>query len=306
MQGLGLGDPQFCLVHFEAARKLLSSKLSSAVIEAWDADLLSLYRIVAECVVFNFATMLPLYRTKDLSMPWASASFDGLSSFDCLFYENDGQQSSSTSPFFGGFYRLWNLMLRSTVLHHRIVLNEVTEPIAQELIDMADSMKIELDDTEKQIHLWEVTRPRDSSLTKLYKAQHFLNLCATRIYLCKILNNTVTAQCVEVQREFAKAVGHMKLEEHPEQRSLSLRWPLTILACAASTDQDFAFLAKIMDDIASTVIHANSSMLKSARQTLTMFRQRGPDVAQLQQGISTTLDFVLEPRLLGLAPSLTS
>ncbi|KAI5360175.1 hypothetical protein Slin14017_G097360 [Septoria linicola] len=150
-------------------------------------------------------------------------------------------------------------------------------------------------------------REDGTGAAQLYKAKHKISVLALCVHLLKVSyhattpSNPLVRTCVDV------AVGILREQDIREPGNPALRWPLTILACAAQQEDEFRFLVGRMSEIEAILDLSNSSKIKLAIEFLTQHRaQELPMPLYTDRGPwmpTTQLDFLLEPQLLEGAKS---
>ncbi|QIW96762.1 hypothetical protein AMS68_002280 [Peltaster fructicola] len=311
LEGLRLGDPGMCLAHFEATRLLLRSQLTTALAVPRDSDYLKLYRIAAECVIFNFATVLPFYESID-SNAGLRLAWDDLSGLEQIFYEDgvDGYDTANTSPFLGGFHRVYLLMFKLNVLLRRMYGLIQDEETAYECAMMALELQEELYQLEPSIFESSYNQPRGTAIVRSYKVKHAVSVYAMRVYLTKLMNPHFGAGQLQLQDDFRKALALLKHEDVLEPGNPALCWPVIILACSSACHDDFDFLEELMHSMSQVHDPANAFKLQNARNTLIHFRDGdcGRREHRETHHLASSADLLLKPWLLdrsvhGLVPA---
>lgn len=270
-------------------RKLLTARLSQPGV-LHDAALVKLYRVVAECIMYNLAALSPFHAgINQVVTDWGS-------SFDCLFPGND----HALSPFLGGFHDVYRLMLRINLHLRRI-------PSMPSAVSTVQG-KQTLEALWWELHALEVKLPASyrrvegAESTRLYKAKHKISILALGIHLVKISNPLVASSDMVIRGYLHDAIGTLACQDIREPGNPALRWPLTILACAAVGKEDFAFVVAKMKELEMILDPSNRGKLQSAYTILQRYRQGNLELhLQTHRGSWTPheqLDFLLEPQFL--------
>lgn len=272
-------------------RKLLTSRLQQLALPR-DIECVKLYRMAAECVIYNFASLSPFHR----GIGQATSDWGG--SFESLFPSND----PSISPFLGGadFQEIYHIMFLTNVLLRRTQTNLDQPSVVGEA---CQDLWEQLNKQEKKVTSL-YSRKTDQSMAKLYRAKYRVSIHALRIHLIKIRRPIVSPDDPMVRLYLSKAIKIVKNQKICEAWNPALRWPLTILACAAHADADFELFMCLMDEMMENLDQANSRRLQSAQTILRRFRQTSALLSLGGNGtkkFSNQLDFLLEPRDLDMS-----
>jgi hypothetical protein len=296
-QGLHLGEfADGALAHFEMCRKLLLSRLPQ-VMSSGDGDLINLYRMAAECVLYSFAAL----SSSSASISENSADWH----FDPLFPVDN----ISTSPFLGGLQEIYFVMLRINMLRINVLLHQTPRRDQTGLNRFGITQAVEelwqrLIRLETQVPCIYQQYGSDLPMAHLYRVKHLVTIHALRIHLIKISRLSAAPADADVQRYLQKAITLLRHQDIREPGNIALRWPLTILACAAEGEGDFEFIVAKMKDMERVVGRTNQRMLSSAYTILREYRVKtGKDFRTGADGgrpVHTGLDFLLEPRNLSV------
>jgi len=267
-----------------------------------DPRLTTLLRVIAECIMFNLATLSPFSaRTGQSVLDWGS-------SFDRLFPADD----SATSPFLGGLQSIYQVMLRVNVRLHRTIQSksDLSAPASntREHFDLWRQLN-ELDNRIPQLYHDRDVKPKS---IELYKRKHKLAILALRIQLCKIARPLASPTDNDIRGYVSEAVNILRSLDIRELGNLALRWPLTILACAAYDDKDFDLFTAKMQDMQSVVDPANREKLSSAQTVMSLHKRTLSEPQTVLEAdrnrdcnLPQRIDLLLEPwRLLPLESSL--
>jgi hypothetical protein len=247
------------------------------------ADLADVLRIVAECTLYNLATLTPFCKKPDL------ASDDWGSSIHHLFPADD----TTLSPFLGGCHALYQIMLSINMLlsanghgTHGLTSLARTEALI--------SLTGRLDMVERRIPYMYPA----SEEAKLYVAKHRLTAIALRIHLHKIVHPQASSTEPLIRLHVTEAVQILIGQDIREPGNPALRWPLTILACATGTDEEFDVVKSKMQEIERILDISNSQKIASAYTVLGRFQgNRAMKEGRLTQDWYHTckFDLLLEP-----------
>ena len=244
-------------MHFAMCKDLLVPMLARPK-GSLDSNLTKLLRVVAECIMFNMATLSPFSaRAGQLMLDWGS-------SFDRLFPADD----SASSPFLGGLQSIYQVMLRANILLHR-TMKDGSEP-PTETSDAREYLELWRRLNELESRIPQLYHGRDLSVEsiKLYRGKHMLAILSLRIQLRKIARPWSCPTDSDIQGYVSEAVTILKSLDVRERGNPALRWPLTILACAAHNDQDYALFTAKMQDMQTVVDPANKQRLSSAQAVM--------------------------------------
>jgi hypothetical protein len=278
-------------MHFAMCKDLLVPMLAKSKVSL-DSNLTKILRVVAESIMFNVATLSPYSaRAGALMLDWGT-------SFDQLFPTGE----SGSSPFLGGLQSIYRVMTRANTLLHRTVKAR-SDPQAK-ASDAREFLELwlQLDELERTIpHLY-VDRNLSVESIELYKGKHKLAILALRTQLCKIARPSASSTDVEIRKYVSQSVTILKSLDIREHGNPALRWPLTILACAAYDDHDFALITAKMQDLQSVIDPANGEKLSSARAVMRLYQQTAAGVGSAlgddRNGNCNTaqrIDLLLEP-----------
>jgi len=289
------------MMHFAMCKDLLIPMLAGSQ-TSLDPRLTTLLRVIAECIMFNLATLSPFSaRTGQSVLDWGS-------SFDRLFPADD----SATSPFLGGLQSIYQVMLRVNVRLHRTIQSksDLSAPASntREHFDLWRQLN-ELDNRIPQLYHDRDVKPKS---IELYKRKHKLAILALRIQLCKIARPLASPTDNDIRGYVSEAVNILRSLDIRELGNLALRWPLTILACAAYDDKDFDLFTAKMQDMQSVVDPANREKLSSAQTVMSLHKRKLSEPQTVLEAdrnrdcnLPQRIDLLLEPwRLLPLESSL--
>jgi len=287
-------------MHFAMCKDLLVPMLAKSR-PALDANLTKLLRVVAECIIFNVATLSPFSaRAGQLMLDWGT-------SFDRLFSADE----SASSPFLGGLQPVYRVMLRANVLLHRTTEGR-SDPESRRS-DAREYLELwrQLDELESRVPKLYHERSLSAENIELYKAKHKLAILALRVQLCKIARPLASPTDSDIRGYISEAVTILKDLDVREPGNPALRWPLTILACASYEHQDFALFTAKMQDMQSVVDPANREKLSSAQAVMSCHQQTAVGVHPVLGNdrnsnchTAARIDLLLEPwKLLSLDSS---
>lgn len=289
MQGLKIGDSSNAVAHFEMCRKLLTARLAQPRVLN-DAALVKLYRVVAECIMYNLAALSPFH------VEIAEVVTDWGTSFDCLFPGGD----HALSPFLGGFHDVYRLMLRINIYLRQ---TPPTTPTMSET-----QARQTLDALWWELHALEIKVPASyrrvegAEGTRLYKAKHKISVLALRVHLVKISRPAISPSDMLIRPYLQKAIETLEQQDIREPGNPALRWPLTILASSADIEKDFVFLGGRMREMEEILDPSNRGKLQSAYAILQKYRREDLTAPlQTRRGRwipMNQLDFLLETQLL--------
>lgn len=278
-------------------RRLLQDRIVSN--RTWrNAELANVYRIVAECVIYNLAT-LSIFNVSSIS-DWGC-------SFDCLFDSDDRR----LSPFLGGFHDLYQVIFRiNCLMASRRQVISLEDHAA--ITNTGETLWQQLQSLENRIEKFYPESADAASSTRLYRTKMRVSVFALRIHLCKVVFPSITSSDRQVQNLLASASDDLRRQSIYEPGNVALVWPLTILACAAERSEDFEFIVETIRGFSQIIAPAYARRLIVATDTLRRFRnglqpsardRGGEDSQELQKGkggvhVVDQMDFLLEPRLL--------
>ncbi|KAF2159382.1 hypothetical protein M409DRAFT_71052 [Zasmidium cellare ATCC 36951] len=286
LEALSLGNPSASVAHFEMCRKLLASRLKRP---AWlqSSECVNTYRMCAECIIYNFATLSPFHEGI------GQAASDWEESFNSLFPTDD----HAISSFLGGidFQAIYRIMFSTNVLLHDKG-SGANQTNAHP--DACQNLWERLDTQEKKANSLYLSMSH-KAMAKLYRAKYLVSIHAQRIHLIKVSRPTATPADLTVKLYLSKAMAIIKEQNVCEAWNPALRWPLTILACAAHTDADFDLVMSTMDEMMQKLDPANSKRLQSAQAMLRHFRKGNawPSLDGWDADVSPNqLKFLLKPQ----------
>ena len=255
-----------------------------------DAGLLNLYRMVAECIIYNLGTLSPF--RADI----VQAAGDWGTAFDSLFPGSDHY----LSPFLGGFQGIYQVMFRVNVLLRQTDEDRIAGVTRPSTIETFKRLWQQLTQLEDKIPAIYRRNGLPEEIIKLYKAKNRITVYALRIHLMKILRPLAGPEDVDIHLNLAQAMTILKEQDVQEPGNSALRWPLGILLCAADANEDFNFVVSVMQQIQLILDPANSRKLAAAYNILRGYREHA-SVARQKDLLPTPLrqlDFLLEPRTL--------
>ncbi|CAK1366409.1 unnamed protein product [Cercospora beticola] len=283
LEGLQIGDSRNAVTHFDMCQKLLSARLSDEGVPK-DPALVKVYRLAAECIMYNVATLLPFDTRLDrVVRDWGS-------SFECLFPANDHE----LSPFLGGFHDIYRLMMNINVylrtfqpgnsMQHDLLIgrqnsNQVLATLQTEFRMLENNIPASYD------------RVDGAAGTRLYIAKRRISVLALKIHLSKIREPTMLASDLPVRQSVQEALEILRHEDLREPGNPALRWPLTILACATDNDLDLQLVVAKMKEFELILDPSNAFKLRCSY----IFLQQWAE-GVIQTGLKTPMDiFLLEP-----------
>lgn len=257
-----------------------------------NSELKLLLRIIAECIIFNLATLSPFCATRSpLPNSWDSI-------LGCLFPGGD----STTSPFLGGLQRVYGIMLEMNMMLYQDNTGSRELMSENSRRKTLQALSQDLNELERQVPTMYPGRAGYDHASMLYKAKHKLSILALRIHLCKIASPLATSADPQIRLYVSTAIDILKRQSIYEPGNPALRWPLTIFACAARDDMDFDFLVSRMQEMERVLDPSNSQKLKLAYTVLRRHRCRPNDSRIGSRYVNRNircLDFLLQPWMLG-------
>lgn len=248
----------------------------------WSADptITKLYRMAAECIIFNAAT-LGLYLPKQygLSRMWNNL-------LDELFPDSPTIYCG-TSPFLGGFHAIYRLMLRTTSIFWE---QRSFEDIEQEY----KSIMAELELLDHMVPSYYGHSKSGLRGMRLYQGKQHLHIC-----VLQILTQLVSRPLAEVDKHQLNVLTKRALwllEEYDlrERNHPGVCWPLIVLACTVDDEDDFRFTIFKADQIHAVVDPANKSKWSSdIRQRILKARYDSGDHPAEAECSTTLLDFLV-------------
>lgn len=258
-----------------------------------DPALVNLYRVAAECIIFNMAALTP-FRSDN-----GPVAHDWGRSFDRIF----PTWSLASSPFLGGFQEVYRIMFRINLLLPRL-RNCGEGGTSGEIQSEVDMLTQELDRLDCHVSQLYLSRLNADATSRLYRAKYFITSHSLRIHLTMIREPSSDALHPGISSNLAGAIALLKQINIFEPGNIALQWPLTILACAAEADDDFRFVTAKMREVQTFVDPANSRKLATA--AFTLVHSRGKDCSWFphirQQNRCDhrprlqTLEFLRDPR----------
>jgi hypothetical protein len=271
-------------------RTLLVGQLAG-VTTTTDPRLIAILRVIAECVIYNLATLTP-FCTK------VEPTLDNWGDVLERLFPGDGV---STSPFLGGLQDIYRVQLKIHMLLRRVDRrpNDLDSIRSQPLVIRECSEQ--LDKLERQVSSLSPFRSGDDEAFALYKAKHRIAILATRIHLRKVESPLATSLDCRIQLYVAEAIAILKDQDIREPGNPSMRWPLTVLGCASTSNEDFDLVTTKMQEKEKILDPANSRKLTTA-YTLLYRRRRACASLPLgfrKNGVFTQpIDLLLTPELL--------
>lgn len=249
-----------------------------------DTGMMPIMRVFAECVLYNLASLTPFCLSVD-------ATLDDWGDVIERLFPGDG---TSTSPFLGGLQGIYRVQLRI----HMLLRNGTQLPSRAEVIRQCSD---QLDTFERQLASLSPHRGGDHEAVALYNAKHRISILAARIHLHKVAHPAVTALDPRVQLHLSKAVAILRNQDIREPGNPAMRWPLTVLACASSSNEDFKLVTDKMQETEGLLDPANSRKLTTAYAVLHRHRRgcAGLPLGSQEHGSYTPpMEFLLMPQLL--------
>ncbi|KAF2206796.1 hypothetical protein CERZMDRAFT_119213 [Cercospora zeae-maydis SCOH1-5] len=282
LEGLRIGDSRNAVAHFDMCQRLLVNRLSQTGVPN-DSALVMVYRLAAECIMYNLATLLPFDTRLDRVVNnWGT-------SLQCLFPRDDHE----LSPFLGGFHDVYQLMLRINVFVRKFQPGNPTRRLpllgGQDSEEELTALKSELDILENNLPA-SYHRVDGERSARLYMAKRRISVLALRVQLLKIAEPTTVSSEGLVQEPVQEAIDILRKDDLREPGNPALRWPLTILACAAGCDADLQFLIGKMKEFEVILDPSNASKLRCSYLYLEQWPTRSE-----RMRLRTPLDILLEP-----------
>ncbi|PPJ59940.1 hypothetical protein CBER1_11869 [Cercospora berteroae] len=279
---LEIGDSRNAVTHFDMCQKLLLDRLSQEGVPK-DPALVKVYRLAAECIMYNMATLLQFDTRLDrIVSDWGP-------SFQCLFPASDHE----LSPFLGGFHDVYRLMMNISVYVRtfRPGNSKQRDPIAgnQDSSQRLATLQAEFDMLENNIPA-SYDRVEGEKQTRLYIAKQRISVLALKIHLSKITEPATLASNVLVRQSVQEALQILRHEDLREPGNPALRWPLTILACAAESEMDLEVVIARMKEFELILDPSNAFKLRCSY----IFLQRSVK-GIIQTSLKTPIDTLLEP-----------
>ncbi|KAK4613697.1 hypothetical protein CLAFUW4_08756 [Fulvia fulva] len=289
LEALKLGCSVNAVAHFEMCRKLLATRLSQSA-TAGNVGLWNLYRMVAECIIYNLGA-LSVFQPNIVQ-----AAGDWGTAFDRLFPGNDHY----LSPFLGGFQGIYQVMFRVNVLLRQTEVDRTAGVLQLSTVETYDNLWQQLAFLEDNIPTMYQGNVLPKEIINLYQAKNRITIYALRIHLMKILRPLAGPEDVEIYLNLTQAIAILKEQDIREPGNPALRWPLSILLCASDADEDFDFVVSVMQQIELILDPANREKLKAAHNILRAYRTNASFA--VQSGSLPTplrqLDYLLEPTAL--------
>jgi hypothetical protein len=268
-------------------RKLIVSQLDQGPTNM-DAGMMNILRVIAECVLYNVASLTPYCVVLDSTLDdWGEA-------FDLLF-PGDG---ISTSPFLGGLQVIYRVQIRM----HMLLRNNKRTPNDYS-VDRSRKEDIrecseQLDKAERQLASLSPFRAGDDKAATLYMAKHRVAILAARIHLQKVAYPGATSLDHRIQLYVSKAVNILRNQDFREVGNPAMRWPFTVLACASASNEDFELVVTRMQELEGVLYGANSRKLSTAYTLLRHHRAGCAGISLGSQVYIQPIDFLLMPQLL--------
>jgi hypothetical protein len=256
-----------------------------------DAGMVNILRVFAECVLFNLASLTPFCETIDPTLDdWGDA-------LDRLF-PGDG---ASTSPFLGGLQGLYRVQLRIHMLLRSVKQTSNGPSVDRSRLEVIRECSDQLDTFEQQLLSLSPYRSGDYAAVRLYKAKHRIFILTARIHLHKVAHPEATALDYRIQSYVNRAIAILRIQDIKEPGNPAMRWPLTVLACATSSDEDFRLVTDKMRETEEILDPANSRKLAAAYTVLHRHRAGCASIlpgCQEYKGFIQPIDILLMPQLL--------
>lgn len=290
LEGLKLGSSSTAVVHLDMCRKILVGQLAQ-VMAVEDPDLLAVLRVVAESVLYIVANLTPY-------VPRVDSAMDDWGDVLSFLFPGNG---ASTSPFLGGLQGIYRAQLR---IH---LLLRSTEQLTdhpgwnQSRCDTIRDISEQLDSLGGQLCLLSTQRKGSLENTAIYDAKHRISILAARIHLYKVANPSATSLDQHVQFYVREATTILRKQDIIAPGCPPLRWPLTVLGCAAITNEDFDLVTGMMKRTDRLLDPANSRKLEITYDILHRHRKgcASLPLGSLEQGpYIQPMEFLLMPQLL--------
>lgn len=256
-----------------------------------DPRLMIVLRIFAECVLYNLASLTPFCTTVESTLDdWGEV-------LERLF-PGDG---AFTSPFLGGLQGIYRVQLRVHMLLRGVVPFSDDHDAGQSHVEAIRQCYEQLDKFERQVSFVSANRAVDVEAAALYDAKHRISILAARIHLRKVAHPSATSLDHHIQLHVAEAITILKKQDVREPGNPAMRWPLTVLACASTSNEDFELVTGKMQETEGILDPANSRKLATAYTMLHRHRKgcAGIPLGSQEHGMYTQpMDFLLMPQLL--------
>lgn len=232
------------------------------------------YRIAAECVIFNAATMgLYLPQKYGLSHMWNDLLTE-------LFPDGVTIYGGS-SPFLGGLHEIYRLMLRIT-------------SIFWEQSDFAEvegeyhAIMSRLVSLDEMVPVYFGHSTTDLRGIFLYQGKHRLHICMLQLLLYLVTRPVANIDKNQVLVYTTRALSLLREYDLKEDNNPAICWPLIVLACVVSEEDDFRFTISEVDQIHAVIDAANRSRWSGIKERL-LKRRYHPEDCSADVGYRTTL-----------------
>jgi len=253
--------------------------------------MVNVLRVFAECILYNVASLTPFCSSIDPTLDDWGDKFDQL-------FPGDG---ASTSPFLGGLQGIYRVQLRIHMLLNRVQQVQNDTLVVQSRMDMIRECSEQLDDLEQQLFSLSPYRAGDHEAVALYHAKHQISILAARIHLHKVAYPAATTLDHRIQLYVSKALAILRTQDIKEPGNPAMRWPLTVLACASTSNEDFKLVTDKMQETEGILDPANSRRLATAYTVLHRHRAgcAGVPLGSKEQGAYIQpIDILLMSQLL--------
>jgi hypothetical protein len=271
-QGLSSGEPDRPMVHFVATSKLLSLQRQNASFWNMSTSTTTLYRIVAECVIYNIACLALFY--PDLEFLSQFISWQDIESFFPKI------SSYRTSPFLGGRRDVYYLMFDVT----RIARQDLSPEQRRRQVSRFTKRLSNIEDGVMSYYSDDVP----TKVADLYGTKYKLHVLALRIFIAKLEDPTRCATSPEIAIVFQQSLILLQTKEIIEDLNPAMCWPLIIFACAAATPDDFETLKDCAHKYLQYVDRGHVERLEKAYKKVTTLKRRSDGVCgRLEGGVCT-------------------
>ncbi|RDW75441.1 hypothetical protein BP6252_06583 [Coleophoma cylindrospora] len=283
LETLCSAEPHRPMVHFAATAKLLSLlKLKSP----WNMSSSShtLYRIMVEDTVYNLAVLSLFY--EDLDTLAGNVCWEDLESFFPLKVSPDGTQSHtshySTSPFLGGrrdlYYLMFNLIRFSRQQKTPTEKAQKIRLFREKLRVIEDGIKSYYDDD---------VPPQ---VAQLYGNKYKLHVLSLRIIIAKVEDPTRCSSSPEIQDLVNESLVLMMMNDLKETANPAICWPLTILAFAVETEENFNLIKRTANSIKESFDKGHGDRLMRAINLVGRHRKNGSIFCPKRLGVPCIVD----------------
>lgn len=184
------------------------------------------------------------------------------------------------------------------VLSRRIYIHGQDHLMNSDSTSLVEEIRSQLSNMDASINTSTYDQPVGAADAGLYKAKHAVSVYALRIYLIKTMDPLATPTHLHIQEDFTKAIAILKANDMLECANPPLCWPLIILACSTTEDEDFHFLLSLMEAMVLIIDPANASKLRNACSTLLRYRSGRKMEHWDPHTLKSSADFLLKPWLL--------